>query len=323
MIYKITIALLLLTLNIFVFADPIAPGLTGDDLQNYLIENYKPEDTLGYDNARDVLYGQVDLQLENKLECIYSGFTITLDTTADPSTDAYNKGIDCEHSWPQSMGAENEPQKSDMHHLYPCKSNVNSSRGNYPFSDIPDENTDRWFKGSQTQYSIPDDSLDFYSEKENDGNDCFEVREMRKGDIARSMFYYFCMYEASADTDFWNYQKETLLEWNDFDLPDQAEIDRTWRIADYQYDKPNPFVIDPTLPDRIGGIPLTAPENITISLSGDIVQLTWTPVSGATSYVVESSQNLISWENESEVLVNSWSENFIDSEKFYRVKAKR
>jgi len=87
--------------------------MSGEDLKNYLVENYKPEDTQGYDNARDILYGEIDLQACDKLECIYSGLTITLNTSLDPSTDAYNKGIDCEHSFPQSMGAENEPQKSE------------------------------------------------------------------------------------------------------------------------------------------------------------------------------------------------------------------
>ncbi|MDC0480576.1 endonuclease, partial [Candidatus Marinimicrobia bacterium] len=87
--------------------------------------------------------------------CVYTGYTITLDTTQDPSTNAYEQGINCEHTYPQSMGASEEPQKSDMHHLFPCKSNVNSSRGNDPYAEIPDEDTDTWYRNDYSQEDIP------------------------------------------------------------------------------------------------------------------------------------------------------------------------
>ena len=118
--------------------------MNGEELLTYVVDNYKTSTTLGYGSARDVLYGTIDLQENDQLSCVYSGFTITLDVTQDPSTNAYNQGINCEHTWPQSMGADQEPQKSDLHHLYPCKSNVNSSRGNHPYSEIIDTETDTW-----------------------------------------------------------------------------------------------------------------------------------------------------------------------------------
>jgi len=46
----------------YLSAETIAPGMSGEELKNYLVENYKPEDTPGYDNARDILYGEIDLQ---------------------------------------------------------------------------------------------------------------------------------------------------------------------------------------------------------------------------------------------------------------------
>ena len=125
----------------------IGEGLTEQSLLDYVVANYKTTTTMGYNTARDTLYGVIDLKENNQLSCIYTGYTITLYVTdPDPSTDAYNQGINCEHSWPQSMGAGSEPQKSDMHHLFPCKSNVNSSRGNDPFADIQDSDTDKWYK---------------------------------------------------------------------------------------------------------------------------------------------------------------------------------
>jgi hypothetical protein len=108
----------------------IGEGLTGQELWDYVVTNYKTTTTLGYTNARDTMYAVIDLKEGDQLTGVYSGYTITLEDGVDPSTNAYEQGINCEHTFPQSMGAEDEPQKSDMHHLFPCKSNINSSRGN-------------------------------------------------------------------------------------------------------------------------------------------------------------------------------------------------
>ncbi|MBC8553110.1 MAG: endonuclease, partial [Candidatus Brocadiales bacterium] len=151
----------------------IGDGLTGQPLLDFVVNNYKTNTTLGYDNARDTLYSLIDLQQGNQLSGVYTGYTITLDTTQDPSTNAYNQGINCEHTWPQSMGAGDEPQKSDMHHLFPCKSNVNSSRGNDPYAEIPDTETDTWYRNDYSQETIPTEYIDEFAEKFNpdDPND--------------------------------------------------------------------------------------------------------------------------------------------------------
>lgn len=229
----------------------IAPELTGNELLNYVVTNYKPSTTLGYTKATDTLYRRIDLKSGNQLSCIYSAFTITLDTTADPSTDAYYKGINCEHSWPQSMGASSEPQRSDLHHLYPSKDNVNSSRGNNPYMEIPDYNTDVWYRLTVSQTTIPTSNLDEWAEKENNTPTGFEPREISKGNVARSCFYFFAMYNSAVDTNFWNAQKYVLYQWHYADPVDQDEYDRTYRIASYQSNKPNPFVLDSTLARRI------------------------------------------------------------------------
>jgi len=151
-----------------IFSQPnqvIGQGLTGQDLLGYVISNYKTFTTLGYNTARDVMFGTIDLNESDQISCVYSGYTITLDTSQDPSTNAWEQGINCEHTWPQSMGADEEPQKSDIHHLFPCKSNVNSSRGNDPYADIPDEDTDIWYRNDYSQGSIPEEFIDEYAEK--------------------------------------------------------------------------------------------------------------------------------------------------------------
>ena len=65
------------------------------------------------------------------------------------------------------------------------------------------------------------------------------------------MAYFYTMYSDVADNNFWELQKETLFNWHLGDYPDTDEINRTWDIASYQQNKPNPFVIDNSLIERI------------------------------------------------------------------------
>lgn len=226
------------------------PELYGQALLDSVVKHYKPTKTLGYDKARDTMYKVIDLKTGNQLSCVYTGYTIVLDLTKDPSTDAYNKNINCEHTWPQSMGADVEPQRSDLHHLFPVYEPVNSSRGNDPFAEIPDEKTDKWYRLTEARTTKPTQYIDEYSEKENDAPQCFEPREDHKGNVARAMCYFFAMYRSAADTNFWNWQKSTFLTWNYLDPVDAKEYARTLKIATYQ-GKPNPFVLDSTLIRRI------------------------------------------------------------------------
>ena len=228
----------------------IGEGLTGIQLLEYLQENYTPQSTMGYNTARDTMYAVIDLKEGNQLSGVYSGYTITLDLNQDPSSNAYNQGINCEHTFPQSMGAGDEPQKSDMHHLFPCKSNVNSSRGNDPFAEIPDEDTDKWFRDDYYITTIPDEYINEYAEKLNNSNERFEPREDHKGNSARAMFYFNAIYNDVADQNFWELQKDDLLDWNYLDEVDPEELERTWEIANYQ-NNPNPFVLDNSLALRI------------------------------------------------------------------------
>ena len=221
----------------------IAEGMTGDSLVDYLRLNYKTNSTLGYSHARDTLYLQIERN-NGQVKGVYTNYSITLPDGLDPSTYLYENGIDCEHVWPQSKYEGIDPMKSDLHHLRPSKSNVNSSRGNKPFGENPDSYTDTWFWMNQSQSTIPTVNINEYSESE---TAYFEPREDRKGDIARSMFYFYTMYSEVANENFWQEQKETLKIWHEQDPSNNDEIIRTWAIAAYQQNKPNPFILDETL----------------------------------------------------------------------------
>ena len=93
-----------------------------------------------------------------------------------------------------------------------------------------------------------------YAEKHNPSNQSderFEPREEQKGNTARAMFYFYAMYSNVADDEFFELQKETLMNWHYYDAADEIETERTWEIAQYQDGLPNPFVLDSTLAGRI------------------------------------------------------------------------
>ena len=206
--YKIILFIWLL-FEFLISQTTIGPGLTRVNLFDYLNTNYKTSTTLGYNQARDVMYSTIDLEDDNTLKGIYTNYTITIDPNQDPRPQTNAQNMNCEHSWPQSMGAGSEPQKSDLHHLYPCRGNVNSSRGNKPYAEIDDNNTDKWWRFDYYETSIPSQYIDEFSEVDND-NGKFEPREVVKGNIARGMFYFFTIYNEEADHNFFEEQKDFL-----------------------------------------------------------------------------------------------------------------
>ena len=247
--YKIILFIWLL-FEFLISQTTIGPGLTRGNLFDYLNTNYKTSTTLGYNQARDVMYSIIDLEDDNTLKGIYTNYTITIDPNQDPRPQTNAQNMNCEHSWPQSMGAGSEPQKSDLHHLYPCRGNVNSSRGNKPYAEIDDNETDKWWRFDYYETSIPSQYIDEFSEVDND-NGKFEPREVVKGNIARGMFYFFTIYNEEADHNFFEEQKDFLNLWHKQDPVDDIELARTLSIASYQDDIVNPFVIDSTLVKRI------------------------------------------------------------------------
>ncbi|SVC98732.1 uncharacterized protein METZ01_LOCUS351586, partial [marine metagenome] len=239
--------ILLLFVGIPLSQDVIGEGLYEDELIDFLRENYKTSTTLGYTDARDTMYLRID-RIDGQVKGVYTNYTVDLpDTGVDPSTHLYENGMNCEHVWPQSLYEEGEPLKSDMHALRPCKDNVNSARNNKPFNEVVDPETITWYWQDSQTSNIPSSNIDEYSENH---DSYFEPREDRKGDIARTMFYFYTMYSDVADDEFFEGQKEVLQAWHEQDPANENEISRTWNIADYQEDKPNPFILDETLVER-------------------------------------------------------------------------
>jgi len=240
------IQLIIILLSTVIGQNLIGEGLYETELINFLRENYTTSNTLGYTKARDTLYFNID-RIDGQVQGIYTNYAMNLPEGVDPSTFLYENGINCEHIWPQSLGAGSEPMKSDMHIIRPCKDNVNSSRGNKPYNEIIDSQTDTWYWLNNQVNNTPSSNIDEYSEN---SESSFEPREDRKGDIARTIYYFYTIYPNVADENFFNIQKEILKLWHENDPIDNSEIIRTWKIAEYQENKPNPFILDATLIER-------------------------------------------------------------------------
>lgn len=232
--------------------DIIEPCKFGQDLLDALKLNYTPNNPLGYGEARDILYSEID---NNGLELsgIYTDFTVTLEAGADPSVSAFQngQGINAEHVYPQSLGAGDEPARSDLHNIFPSKVSVNASRASCPFKEIEDNDTDAWFYLNMQSSSIPSSDIDNYSEK--DEEDCFfEPRENVKGDIARAMFYFYGIYQVTADainSSYLQNQKAVLYQWHLADPVDIVERERDSLIM-LQQGNHNPFIRDSSLVRR-------------------------------------------------------------------------
>ena len=224
----------------------IAPNLTGEHLQQYIFQEYSVTNPLGYSGARDQMYGSID-NVNGQIVGVYTGYTIT----SNNRTDAFNKGINTEHVWPQGLFDKDEPMRGDIHHIFPTRIEANSARSNYPFDEIPDSQTDKWFYLSNESSAKPSANLDLHSELDN--GRAFEPREDFKGNVARAIFYFWSVYQNRAvvkdDLSFFNGMKDVLYDWHKLDPVDEAEWNRSLGAEQAQGNR-NPFVHDSTLVER-------------------------------------------------------------------------
>ena len=193
------------------------------------------------------MYSSID-KVNGQIIGVYTGYTIT----SNNRTDAFNKGINTEHVWPQGLFDKNEPMRGDIHHIFPTRIEANSARSNYPFDEIPDNQTDKWFYLSNESNGIPSSNIDLYSELDN--GRAFEPREDFKGNVARAIFYFWSVYQNRAvvkdDVSFFNGMKDVLYDWHKHDPVDEMEWNRSLGAEQVQGNK-NPFVHDSTLVDRV------------------------------------------------------------------------
>ncbi|OFY08928.1 MAG: hypothetical protein A2W99_01465, partial [Bacteroidetes bacterium GWF2_33_16] len=261
--------------------------LSGQDLRTWLKTNYYDGQhvTLGYDQARVRLYNYIDNE-SGKITCVYSGYQVN---SPYGGTTTYPAPINCEHTIPQSFFNEANPMVSDLHHLFPTHENVNSTRSNYPFAEIPDNTTTKWMYLATTQTTIPTSNIDLYSEY---ANYTFEPREDDKGNVARAIFYFYTMYPTQAGAMSLVGDINTFYQWHLSDPVDAKEIERNGQIETYQGDR-NPYIDYPDIVARAWGLtPVnTAPNTPTLAAASNSssINLSWNNVENETGYKIYKS----------------------------------
>lgn len=174
---------------------------------------------LDYTGARKEMF----LRLDNRggeVECVYTGRRVRVANNIPQDRD-----MNCEHTWPQSLGATGEA-KCDLHHLFPTDSKANGIRGSLPFGMVSSAN---WADGGSKC----------------DG-DKFEIRPSHRGNAARAKFYFAMRYGKTINND----EEKTLREWNVSDPVDEAEKTRNNGIENIQHNR-NPFVDHPEFVDQV------------------------------------------------------------------------
>jgi hypothetical protein len=244
--FSILLTAALLSLTQLFAQSPPPSDITGSELRTWLKTNWYDgyHNELGYDAAREAMYGYIDERSDGEVYCVYTGFhqTATHTTYLDP--------INCEHSVPQSFFGSNEPMRSDIHHLYPTHGSVNSARSNHPFGNVADENATSWYIVNSTNTgidilsSIPGSDLEKHSKLLSSTK--FEPRDDHKGDVARAVFYFYTMYPTQAGSISSAGNIDVLYEWHLNDPPDAREIQRNDRTEEKQGNR-NPYIDYPEI----------------------------------------------------------------------------
>lgn len=168
-----------------------------------------------------------------------------------PEGTDYNR----EHSVPNSwFGGKVQPMYTDLFHMYPTDSYVNSMRANYPLGEV----------GAVSKQSAGGFSKLGSSAVSGYSGTVFEPADEYKGDFARTYFYMATRYEdqvegwssdmfaGNAYPAFSAWAIEMLLKWHRQDPVSEKEQDRNNAVHGIQHNR-NPFIDYPVLAEFVWG----------------------------------------------------------------------
>lgn len=200
----------------------------------------------GYDRARQFIFGKFYLvKLDGnsygikEMYCdrVYQKEDFKKGAMPGPGIIPDSSIINVEHTWPQSKFTgryQKEMQKSDLHHLFPTDSVMNSLRGNTFFGEVDHDKgktkCDASRFGTGTIGNTP----------------IYEPPQNHKGHVARALFYFSVRYEMPIRPE----EEVILKKWNRENPVDQEEMVRNEAIAEVQGDR-NPFIDHPEMAEQI------------------------------------------------------------------------
>lgn len=215
-----------------------AEGLTGTPLKNAL--------NAIIDGHTIIPYGSLPAPLRvlwedpaqtSKIRLIYGSPSVS------KTASTWNR----EHIWPRSRGNSDQAgaDDSDLHHVFPCDVQVNSTRGSLPF-DLSSQSDGGIIAPAHPE--APDCTRD---------DNSWQPPPNERGDIARALFYMAVRYDGvdsnTTDLELTNNtptgslmgKLSTLIAWHLADPPDSGEVARNDKIfQSYQFNR-NPFIDRP------------------------------------------------------------------------------
>lgn len=199
---------------------------------------------IGYRKAREFLFGKFYLVKQSRgfgVKDVYCERVRDADEfdgdKPGPNSIPDHRVVNAEHTWPQSMFTRNfsaEDQKSDLHHLFPTDSEMNSKRSSLSFGEVNRET--ETLKCPESK--LGNDRLS--------GDVVFEPPQSHQGNVARAIFYFSTRYKTELGKD----EEATLRKWHREDPVDAEEAQRNEEIYQLQKNR-NPFVDFPDLVDQI------------------------------------------------------------------------
>ncbi|MBQ3238074.1 MAG: endonuclease [Bacteroidaceae bacterium] len=197
-----------------------------------------------------------DCRPDGKVWDMYSSITNYVFGTDQNTGGGGREGADYnrEHSMPKSWFHDGYPMFTDLFHLYPTDSYINSMRSNYPFGEVGTVS-----KQSSGGFSkLGKSAVPGYS------GTVFEPADEYKGDFARTYFYMVTRYEAQvagwssdmlsgdAYPAFTDWALEVLLKWHRQDPVSDKEVDRNNAVYGIQHNR-NPYIDYPVLAEFVWG----------------------------------------------------------------------
>jgi len=201
-----------------------------DDL-HALINPHQQQYYSYYDDLMIPFFEARDTTLDRRVvTCVYSGENLIYTEPFDFTANGYSREHTYCHSWMPTNPAQNLPEYSDYHHLFPSNlNNANILRSNNPLGEVVNETSS--FLGCKSGTNT-------------NGETVFEPRDQHKGDAARAIMYEAICYTTVSGNS-WalpSSQDQMILKnWHFQDPPDNWEIARNDFIDSLQGNR-NPFI---------------------------------------------------------------------------------
>jgi len=234
------------------YYDP-AVGLTGPALQEALHDIIDNHTNISYDAiwlaffTTDDRYGNEtivwDMYSDTPGETPPYEYTLGDDQNQSGSASGEGESYNREHSWPRSWFGDSSPMNTDLFHIVPTDTYVNSKRGNEPYGEVSSPTWESWNGSRLGPCSYPG-----YT------GTAFEPIDGYKGDFARNYFYMATRYlgedttwpgSAMADGAVLEpWAEEMLIGWHINDPVSTKETDRNDAVYAIQNNR-NPFIDHP------------------------------------------------------------------------------